>query len=255
MLTDTVEVDKTVSSSLGDFSENGARKPALSPEAILPLLAKYRMLPQLKREMAIDQAIEAIVCTEEETNQARQQFCEQNQITSEADLQTWLSRQYLSASHLDDVATRQLKIEKFKQTTWGHTLESYFLKRKQQLDRVIYSLVRTRSWNVAQELYFRIESGEQSFAEIARQYSQGSEAETDGVIGPVELGVPHPSLAEKLITSQPGHLTAPVRLGEWVVVVRLEKLLPARLDDAMRQRLLQELFESWLREKVMNFEL
>jgi len=51
-------------------------------------------------------------------------------------------------------------------------------------------VIRTKDPGVAQELYFRIQAGEQSFAEVAREYSQGPEAYTCGLLGPVELSMP-----------------------------------------------------------------
>jgi hypothetical protein len=72
----------------------------------------------------------------------------------------------MSSEHLKALATRGLRIEKFKQATWGRKLEAYFLKRKGQLDKAIYSLMRTKDLRLAQELYFRIQEGEQTFAEV-----------------------------------------------------------------------------------------
>lgn len=53
-----------------------------------------------------------------------------------------------------------------------------------------------------------------------------------------------------LSISQPGQLWPPTRVGEWFVVVRLEKFLPAKLDDGTRQRMLDELYNNWLTEQV-----
>ena len=213
---------------------------------IIPLLATYQMLPQLLRESIIDQAIEAIDCTPEETKSACFEFYTQNQLTTEVARQAWLERYGMCLEQLETLATRKLRIEKFKQATWGNKLESYFLCRKGQLDEAIYSLIRTKDMGIAQEIYFRIQEGEQSFAELASKYSQGPEALTGGLTGPVELGVPPHPLAKLLSVSQPGQLWSPFRLGEWLVIVRLEKLLPAQLDKRMCQRLLNELFEAWL---------
>jgi parvulin-like peptidyl-prolyl isomerase len=156
----------------------------------------------------------------------------------------------MTSAQLEALAIRGLLIEKFKQTTWGHKLESYFLSRKGQLDRVIYSLIRTQDPGIAQELYFRIQEGEQSFADLAREYSQGPEAQTGGLIGPVELSTPHPTVAQMLRTSQPGQLYPPIRLGEWLVIIRLEKFIPTQLDASIRQRLLNECFSIWLSEQL-----
>jgi len=223
---------------------------AITAEEILPLIAGYQMLPQLLQELLIDQGTAAIELTPEETAAACEQFYTQNQITGEAERQTWLGRYGMTQAQLEALATRELRIEKFKQATWGPKLESYFLTRKGQLDKVIYSLIRIQDLGIAQELYFRILEGEQTFAELAREYSRGPEAQTDGLIGPVELSVPHPTLAQLLSLSQPGQLSPPTRVGEWLVIVRLEKFIPAQLDEAMRRRLLNECFNNWLQEQL-----
>jgi parvulin-like peptidyl-prolyl isomerase len=222
----------------------------ITADEVLPLIAGYQMLPQLLRELIIDQAITSIELTTEEVAAACQQFYAQNQIASEADRQAWLGRYGMTAAQLEALATRGLRIDRYRQATWGPKLESYFLTRKGQLDKVIYSLIRTQDLGIAQELYFRINEGEQSFAELAREYSQGPEAQTDGLIGPVELSVPHPTLAQILSLSQPGQLAPPTRVGEWLVIVRLERFIPAQLDDAMRRRLFNECFETWLQEQL-----
>lgn len=222
----------------------------ITAEEIIPLLAGYQLLPLLLREIIIDQAISTISCTPEEKASATGQFLEQNQITDEAAQQAWVLRYGMTTAQLEALATRSLLVGKFKQATWGHKLESYFLKVKGQLDRVIYSLIRTQDLGIAQELYFRIQEGEQSFADLAREYSQGPEAQTGGLIGPVELSTPHPVLAQMLRLGQPGQIFPPTRLGEWVVIVRLEKFIPAQLDDSMRQRLLNDCFNTWLSEQL-----
>lgn len=223
----------------------------ITAEEVIPLLTSYQMLPQLFRESIIDQAIASISCTPEEIDSIRQQFYQQNQLTSEAERQAMLWRYCMSQEHLEEaLLVRMLKIEKFKVATWGSKLESYFLKRKSQLDQVVYSLIRTKDQGIAEELYFRIQEGEQTFAELAYEYSEGSEANAGGRIGPVELGTLPQILAQVLSLSQLGQLWPPMRLGDWVVIVRLEKLIPAQLNQFMHQRLLRELFEAWLQEQL-----
>lgn len=217
---------------------------------LVPLLIHYQLLPQLCRELLIDQVIAGIECSVEETEHALKQFYETHQIVEEPARQAWFAQTGTPPTHLETLATRGLRIEKFKQQTWGNKLESHFLGCKAELDQVIYSLIRTPHPEVAQELYFRIQAGEHSFADLARQYSQGTEAETGGLLGPVPLTQPHPALAEKLSTSRPGQLSPPTRIGEWYVLFRLEKLIPAQLDEAMRQRLLDQFFDTWLQEQL-----
>jgi parvulin-like peptidyl-prolyl isomerase len=216
---------------------------------IISLLKQYGIMPQFVREVLIDCAIADIALTTEETFKACQQFYQQHQLNTDADLETWLVSRSLSREQLDHIITRNTKLEYFKRGNWDSKVESYFLQRKAKLDRVIYSLIRVKDIGIAQELYFRIQEGEQSFSELASQYSLGSEAETGGLLGPLELSVPHPDLARMLAASQPGQLLPPTRLGEWIVIIRLEKFLSAQLNELMRQRLLNELFENWLKSQ------
>ncbi|MDJ0734649.1 MAG: peptidylprolyl isomerase [Nostocaceae cyanobacterium] len=224
----------------------------LNSEEIIPLLASYRMIPQLMSESIIDQAIQPIDCTPEETAQALQEFDSHWGLTSEREREAWRKQYGLTQEQLEELATRRLKVEKFKQVTWGKEVNSYFERRKNFLAQVIYSLIRTEDKWLGNEIYFRIKDGEQSFAELAREYSEGPEAETGGMLGPVELGNVHPHLAQLLFTSPVGQIQPPVPLGEWRVIIRVEKFVPAKLDNAMRQRLLQENFQAWFQEQLQQ---
>lgn len=221
-------------------------------QELVPMLASYNLLPQFLQGVIIDQAIASIESTDEEIAIARQKFLEKHQLTTEEACHAWIKQRGLSPNQLDEIALHDLKLEKYKTTTWGHQIESYFLQRKDKLDRVLYSLIRVQDAGLAQELYFRIHDDSQPFVELAREYSQGQEAQTGGLIGPVELNTPHPILARMLSISQPGQIWAPTRVGEWYVILRLEKFLPAKLDESMRQRLLNEMFTTWLQETLQK---
>lgn len=221
---------------------------------LIPLLASYQMLPQLLRELIIDEAIAPIECTPEEVSRAQQLFYNERQLKTDDDIKAWMAYHGITADQLEAVTIRRLKIEKFKLVTWGDKLEAYFFQNKAKLDKVIYSLLRTQDIGLVQELYFRLQAKEQSFAELAKEYSQGPEAQTGGLVGPIELQTLHPAMAQLLSTSQPGQVMPPARIAEWVVIIRLEKFIPAQLDDQMKVRLLNELFEGWLQEQQKQIQ-
>ncbi|MBW4653992.1 MAG: peptidylprolyl isomerase [Kaiparowitsia implicata GSE-PSE-MK54-09C] len=223
---------------------------AISVNDVLLRLSEYQLLPQFLRESIIDRAIAPITCTPEETNAAVDQFFGDRHLSTEADRQIWLEQAGITLEHAQAIATRPYRIEKFKETVLGIKLESYFLQRSRQLDKALYSLIRIKDMGIAQELYFRIESGEQSFANLAQQFSLGPEANSHGIAGPVELGALHPVLGNLLRASQPGELHYPIPLGEWVAIVRLEQFIPVQFDAAVRRRLLEELFDTWLRDQL-----
>jgi parvulin-like peptidyl-prolyl isomerase len=218
----------------------------IAADRLLDLLRRYRLMPKLLQEVVIDDAIAPQPCDRAEIFEAYRQFYTQYNIKSDEQFQAWLDRNRTDRDQIEAMITRNLKLEKFKQERWGHQLESYFLKRKRFLDRVIYSLIRVDSPTIARELYFRLQAGEASFSDLAKRYSKGHESQTNGVLGPVEMNQPHPALAEILATHAPGELIPPIHIEDWVILARVEQFFPAQLDDAMRQRLLHELFEEWL---------
>jgi len=224
----------------------------LTSEELVPLLSKTNLLSRLIQEVIIDDAIVDIELTAEELESAEAEFCQRNKITNPEEANAWAEQQYSTPDLIRTIAIRDKKLTKFKIQTFTKEVESYFLQRKGRLDRVLYSLIRTSQMGLAQEIYFRVHDDGQPFAELAKEYSEGQESKTGGLIGPVELSVPHPALAGLLSVSKPGQIWPPKRIGEWYVVVRLEKFFPAQLDDATKERLIDEMFQTWMREQLQK---
>ena len=223
-------------------------------EEIVSLLRKYRLLPQIAREIIVDQALEFIEIDPEQVSQARIRFCQSNQINNSERLEQWLKANAMTEENLEYILLRDLKIEKFKRQTWGDQLESYFLQYKERFDQVVYSLIRTKDKDLSKELYFRLSEGESTFGELAKEYSQGNEASTGGLIGPIELNSPHPTIARMLNQLQIGQISLPIVVEEWIIIVRLEKYISAELDENMQQRLLGELFQNWLNQQLQEIQ-
>ena len=114
----------------------------------------------------------------------------------------------------------------------------------------MYSLLRLGDGFLAQELYQQIAEGESNFADLAAEHGEGNEKTTRGVVGPVALDRAHPVLVDKLRSSSVGSLLEPFRIQQWWLVVRLEQYQPAQFDQAMAQRMSNELFEEWISEEL-----
>jgi parvulin-like peptidyl-prolyl isomerase len=222
---------------------------------LLQSLSQHQLMPALLKALVIEHAIADLTLTSEEEVIALQQFYEQHQIKDEEHEQQWLAHHRMSKAQLEQQALRQLKLAKYKAQRWNSVLESDFLKYKPQFDRYTYSLLRHQSAELTRELYFRILEQEQTFAELAAQYSEGIEAKTGGLIGPVAASTLHPALVQILSHSQPGQLCPPQRLGEWNLIVRLEQHQSAQLTETVRQQLLEQRYQTWLNEQLETTHL
>jgi parvulin-like peptidyl-prolyl isomerase len=228
---------------------------SLSSHPLLSKLTQYQLLPQLIKELVIDGAIAHIPLSDAESQSAIESFCQSQQITSPETQQAWLTHFRMTPAQLEQQAIRLLKLEHFKQQQWGSKVEPLFLAQKQQFDQITYSLLRTDRAEVAQELFFRLQDEEQTFAELVTEYSQGPEAQTGGLIGPIEVARLHPTLAQLLTQRRPGQLCPPIKIEQWYVIARLEQYLPAALTPELRQKLIDHQFQEWMRAQVSNFEL
>ena len=97
----------------------------------------------------------------------------------------------------------------FMRERFAAKAEARFLERKNELDQVVYSLLRLENSFLARELYLQIDSGESNFADLAKRYAEGPERNTNGIVGPVSLTQAHPVLVEKLRVAQPGFCLSP----------------------------------------------
>ena len=222
----------------------------LQPDQLFAELGRHNLLPTLMQRRVVGEAVAEEQVADEELEQARATYFRKNGMENDEALQRFLLNQGLSYNDLIWNISLPLRIRTHCNTHYKHKAEARFLGRKNQLDKVVYSLVRVKDPFLAQELYLRIEAGEANFADLAAEYAEGPEKQTNGIVGPVPLTQAHPALAERLRTSTPGVLNPPFRLSEWTLVMRLESYTPASFDDATAQQMAEELFYQWVNEET-----
>lgn len=222
-------------------------KPQVDPVAkIIFSLGKYNLLPQLQREIMIDDAISPIKCTSDEIETAYQKIIKTTQSSNDQGLAASCQQSDQAKQQVIVSITRKLKIEKFKQQTWGSEIPSYFISQKKRLDKVIYSEIVHQDEGVATEIYFRLLGKEQSFTELAFEYLQSQEPNVYRVYDPIRVCPLDSKMAQILKKHQPGEVLRPIHCRNAYRVMRLEQIMPAVLNESMHCQLLDELFEAWL---------
>lgn len=222
----------------------------LSPET-LALLRRHNLLKSLVKAEILCKTVETIDLTTEKSDQILNNFKATNKLDNTESFETYLKNNGLKENDLRWQLELTNRVQIYSQKHFQHKAEAHFLARKEQLDQVVYSLLRLQDGYLARELYLRISGGEANFADLAANYSQGPEAKTKGIIGPVPMTQAHPALSERLRTSQPGQLLQPFQVDKWWLVVRLERYEAAQFDDNTRQHMARELFEEWLNEELL----
>ena len=220
------------------------------PADTLALLRRHNLHRKLLRGVIVEDAVVHVSLSAEEQEGALQQFCQQNGIESAEALHDKLQSLNLAEADLRWQLELPLRVRRHSEAEFRHKAEARFLERKESLDQVVYSLLRTKDAGLAREFYLQIAGGEASFSDLAANYAEGPERSTRGIVGPVPLTQAHPALAERLRTTAPGELMEPFSIAEWWLVTRLERFEPARFTDAMAQQMAQELFQEWVQQQV-----
>lgn len=137
----------------------------------------------------------------------------------------------------------QIRQQKWIEDMYRDKLEPYFLERRADLEQVVYGMIRLKQQGTAEELYLRLLDDDADFGDLASRYSQGEERFTRGLVGPMLISQPHATIRTVLQSLTVGEIHPPFRVDKWVLLVQMAHRQPARLNDATRLQLYNELFE------------
>ena len=214
------------------------------------LLRRYNLLKPLVEQMITSEAIAGVSVPEDALELAKHELLDQRGFETMDQWAEMLAD--LGRTHEEVIGRleRVIRRQGYIRERFAPKAEARFLERKNELDQVVYSLLRLANSFLARELYLQIESEESNFADLAKRYAEGPERNTNGIVGPVSLTQAHPLLVEKLRVAQPGVLLEPFRVADWWLVVRLERYSPATFTPEVSDRMCREMFDAWIEEET-----
>jgi hypothetical protein len=226
----------------------------LDGDQIISALVQYKLLEPLVGQILLDELLRNVPLSKQELVQALMGSSHAS-IPEDfnAFLTQWCKEQGITPTYLDTVLLRELRIEKFKQLRFATQIESEFLRHKSDFDQIEYSLIQVANLAFAQELYFQLRDDGADFAQLAQQFSLGVERQVGGWIGPVPLSTLPIEVANLLREGRLGVIYGPVPIADRFWLVRLERLLSARLTAATRINLIDRLYTQWLQTQVQAF--
>ena len=216
---------------------------------VINLLDKNNSLKKLIKQELQTQIINNVEIDATTIENVKKFFMQNEKLSNEEELDNWLKIKSMNQEIFLDRLLQPIKINKYSSENFGHQVHSHFLSRKSALDQIIYSLLRVKDFYVAKELYLRLQSNEENFASLAKQYSEGNEKHTMGIMGPVAIDQAHPLLTNVLKKSKIGEISEPFKVNEFWVIVRTESFIEAILDKQMETNMANELFTLYIEEE------
>tara|TARA_Y100001978_G_C23665467_1_gene420962 strand:+ start:184 stop:999 length:816 start_codon:yes stop_codon:yes gene_type:complete len=224
---------------------------SISLSDLPPLLDRYNLLPSFLRNIIEDEFTRDHIPSEEEQKNQYSIFLKENKIENLENLNHWLNNSGLDEKRLSKLLFDKLRVQKFKDFKFKSNVQEIFLKQKSALDQVMYSMITLNTIEEAEEIFYKLEEDEISFSELSSSYSIGSEKDRNGLIGPLEMGKLKPEFSERLRISNPGQLWPPFKIKNFWFIIRFEKLIPAKLDDSLTKKIIDDQYENWINKQVL----
>jgi hypothetical protein len=214
---------------------------------LIALLFRFELaepfLRQFKERLVVSQR-EDLSAPEAIATEAVSQYCSEHNLSTDEERQRWYLLRGMGPNDFLAEAIHEWRRGELRSQWITTSGESLYLRYKDKLDRVLYSLLRVDDPCLCRELFYAIEAGEISFGEAARLHSRGPEAKTQGIVGPVDLTTPHPEIASRLRTAQAGQLIGPFEADEWHMLMRLEYRFDSEYDAHTHKFLEEVSFKS-----------
>ncbi|MFN9619137.1 MAG: peptidylprolyl isomerase [Synechococcaceae cyanobacterium] len=225
-------------------------RPWLAPAELNRLMRQQGLALAIAQAWVLDEVVCAVELPPEEEEQLVAAYLQAEGASDPQARAALLTSMGFGEDDLRYFATKGRRLQLYRQRCHADEVELRFLERKLDLDLVTYSLIRVEEQELAEELYQQLREGEADFPELARQHSRGQERFTRGLVGPVPISRAHPEVVNRLRSGEPGQLWEPFELPDVWLVMRLEQVFPAELDEAMAERMMAESFDRWFNERV-----
>ena len=171
---------------------------------VYDLLSRNQLINSLIKSELISSTLSEIEVTEEMKKEIKKTIFKNQNLQNEDQFHEWLKSKKSNEKQLIDIISKNQRLENYCLEKYSHMAEARFLKRKDGMDQVTYSLIRVKDLFLAQEIFLRIEEKPSTFGDLANQYSIGLENSSRGIVGPVALNQGHPQLVSLLKNSTIG---------------------------------------------------
>ena len=213
---------------------------------------------EIAQQYLLENEIKALEISEPEADIVEQfilEFRLQQQLTSPESFQKWLLTNGINYAEFKQQVTFRIKQENLKEKVTELKVQKYFVQNKENLARVVLSRIVVQHPEIAQDLKAQLVDRGADFVQLAKQYSTVDDAVVGGVMGPV-IRAQMPEMVRKATeNAQVGQIIGPLQIEGRYCLLKVEQLLPASLEGALKRDLENLLFEEWLKEKLQNMNV
>jgi parvulin-like peptidyl-prolyl isomerase len=192
-----------------------------------------------------------IVPTTAELQLAADKFRIVNQLASAEATQKWLQDRWLSVDDFEYMITQELLAQKLAEHLFGDRVEQLFYQNILDYSGAIVYEVILEDQNLAMEIFYSLQEGDLSFADVAHQYIPVPELRRrGGYVGKVGRKQLRPEISAAVFAAKPPQLIKPIVTAVGVHLIQVEEIIEPQLDERLHQEILTDLFDRWLADTI-----
>jgi PPIC-type PPIASE domain len=166
----------------------------------------------------------------------------------------WLEQQRIDVEEWSQGIKVELLEQKLKEHLFGAVVDGSYISDRNNYRRVALSQILVPELPTAQKIVQMLRSEGASFAALALEYSKGKQSQQNGgFVGIRYLVELISEVAEAVNNGKEREIIDPVQTKLGYHVLRIEKWFPTELNQAVREQIMNSLFQSWL-QKLENGE-
>jgi parvulin-like peptidyl-prolyl isomerase len=198
-------------------------------------------------------AEQGVTVSAEEIQAEADQFRYQNKLESASQTFDWLSDQLLTPDDWKEGIQERILTKKVAEHLFGEQVQTYFVQNKVQYEQAVLYRIVVPYQPLAQELFYQVEEEEISFFEAAHLYDLDERRRlTCGFEGKLSRWQLKPDIAARVFAAVPHEVVGLIQSEEGYELWMVEEFVEAELTPAVRQQILDQLFQEWL-ESELNY--
>jgi parvulin-like peptidyl-prolyl isomerase len=189
--------------------------------------------------------------TDEELQTAADFFRSANQLKTVELTQKWLRSHFLSLEEFEQIVADRLINEKLAHHLFAEKVEHFFCQNLLEYGGATIYEVVLEDKELAIEIFYSLEEGDLSFADVARKYITDPELKRrGGYLGTLNRKQLRPEISAAVFAAQPPQLIKPVITDVGVHLIHVEEIIQPQLDRLLHHQIMMDMFERWIEQQI-----
>lgn len=219
-------------------------------------------IPEIAEQLVTRKVIEnavleaGILVETDELQQAADKIRLAYKLSSADDTWAWLEKYSLSLDDFEEIAYINLIFTKLAKHLFEDRVEAYFFANQLDYAGVVMYEVILDDEDLALELFYATKEGEMSFYDVAHKYIQDTELRRKcGYRGIVRRQDLQPEISAAVFAAKSPQILKPIVTSKGIHLILVEEIIQPQLDEKLRQKIVSDLFDEWLKEQIAKVEV